>query len=72
MGNSVYGGIVMASHSPPGGGWQLDLYWPRLNPIPVFAGVGPDSGGSYISVAFFVGAIAVVHLVRRVLRDGAG
>lgn len=63
------GGIVVGTHAPPGGGWQLDLHWPRISPVPMFAGAGPENGGLYVSVAFFVGAIAVVHLVARVLRD---
>ncbi|HVJ17445.1 MAG TPA: hypothetical protein VM686_18590, partial [Polyangiaceae bacterium] len=41
--------LVVAQHEPPGGGWRLDVDWPRFPPFPFFVGAGPGSGGLYIA-----------------------
>jgi hypothetical protein len=62
------GVLVAAGHVAPGGGWRFGLRWPRLVPIPLFAGAGPESGGLYAAPWFVLGALAAVHLVVRVRR----
>jgi hypothetical protein len=62
------GVLVAAGHAAPGGGWFVDVHWPRFMPVPVYAGGGPESGGLYVAPWFLLGGIAAVHLLRRARR----
>lgn len=57
------GTLVAGGHDPPGGGWMLDVGWPRFMPLPVYAGAGPESGGACVATWFLIGAVAVVHFL---------
>lgn len=67
------GVLVAGGHAAPGGGWLLDVNWPRFMPMPVHVGAGPDSGGLYAAPWFVIGAVAAVHvLIRRRRRPKTG
>lgn len=59
------GVLVAAGHAAPGGGWRLGLDRPRVMPLPLVAGAGPESGGLYVAPWFAVGAMAAGHFLLR-------
>lgn len=62
------GMLVGGGHVAPGGGWILDVHWPRFVPFPFYSGAGPESGGLYLAFWFVVGCVAVTHSFVRAAR----
>lgn len=60
--------LVGGGHVAPGGGWTLDVHWPRFVPFPFYSGAGPESGGLYVALWFVFGCAAVTHLLFRASR----
>ena len=63
------GALVAAGHAAPGGGWFFDVGWPRIMPIPIYAGGGPENGGLYVAPWFVLGAICLGRFLIRVRRE---
>lgn len=56
------GVIVFGNHEPPGGGISLRFRRPRLMPIPLYIGAGPEGGGVYL--AAWVPAVMLLVVLR--------